>query len=182
LVTYRHADFGFQTTLAGRGHLNLIRDWKRRGYEVHFFISGFRAISRVKERVLRGGHDIPIGVIRRRFDRSFRNFWNYYRQARSVIQIAEQSMYNAIVDSISALSPLKFLPYRSKSELPWPCRRPLRKRSRNMCARNCQCMCGAMEKYWQYLPRNYSRSPETNSTCWELRCFGWRRSARRRFA
>ena len=31
------ADFGFETTLAGRGHLNLIRDLKRRGYEVHFF-------------------------------------------------------------------------------------------------------------------------------------------------
>jgi len=28
----RHADFGFETTLAGRGHLNLIRDLKRRGY------------------------------------------------------------------------------------------------------------------------------------------------------
>jgi predicted ABC-type ATPase len=77
------------------------------------------AISR-EERVLRGGHDIPIGVIPRRFDRSFRNFWNYYRpaadewtlfdsehkpvvvafQARSVIQIAEQTIYNAIVSSI----------------------------------------------------------------------------------
>jgi predicted ABC-type ATPase len=39
----QHADFAFETTLAGRGHLNLIRDLKRRGYEVHFFISGFRA-------------------------------------------------------------------------------------------------------------------------------------------
>jgi predicted ABC-type ATPase len=76
--------------------------------------------SRVKERVSRGGHDIPIGVIPMRFQRSFRNFWNYYRpaadewtlydsehrpvvvasQASSVIQIAEQTMYNAIVGSI----------------------------------------------------------------------------------
>jgi hypothetical protein len=30
----QHADFGFETTPAGRGHLNLIRDLKRRGYEV----------------------------------------------------------------------------------------------------------------------------------------------------
>ena len=33
----QHADFGFETTPAGREHLNLIRDLKRRGYEVHFF-------------------------------------------------------------------------------------------------------------------------------------------------
>jgi predicted ABC-type ATPase len=52
----QHADFGFETTLAGRGHLNLIRDLKRRGYEVHFFYlwlpSVELAIARVKERVL----------------------------------------------------------------------------------------------------------------------------------
>jgi len=39
----QQADFAYEKTLAGRGHLNLIRDLKRRGYEVHFFISGFRA-------------------------------------------------------------------------------------------------------------------------------------------
>ena len=39
-----------------------------------------------------------------------------------------------------------------------------------------------VEKYWPYLPKNSSRSPKTNSTCWELRYFGWRRSARHRFA
>jgi predicted ABC-type ATPase len=106
------------------GASDLIRDLKRRGYEVHSFFlwlpSVELAISRVKERVLRGGHDIPIGVIRRRFERSFRNFWNYYRpaadewtlfdsehrpvvvasQARSVIQIAELTVYNVIVGSI----------------------------------------------------------------------------------
>jgi predicted ABC-type ATPase len=74
------ADFGFETTLAGRGHRNLIRGLKRRGYEVHFFYlwlpSVELATSRVRERVLRGGHDIP-----RMFYggglRSFGNFWNY---------------------------------------------------------------------------------------------------------
>jgi len=118
------ADFGFETTLAGRGHLNLIRDLKRRGYEVHFFYlwlpSVELAISRVRERVLRGGHDIPEDVLRRRFARSFRNFWNYYRssadewtlfdsehkpavvasEANGAIQIAGQALYNRIVGSL----------------------------------------------------------------------------------
>lgn len=79
----QRADFGFETTLAGRGHLNLIRELKRQGYEVHIYYlwlpSVELAISRVRERVLRGGHDIPIAVIQRRFERSFRNFWNHYR-------------------------------------------------------------------------------------------------------
>jgi predicted ABC-type ATPase len=38
-----HADFAFETTVAGRGHLNLIRDLKREAMRCTFFISGFRA-------------------------------------------------------------------------------------------------------------------------------------------
>jgi predicted ABC-type ATPase len=37
------------------------------------------ALSRVRERVLKGGHDVPELVIRRRFKRSIRNFLNDYR-------------------------------------------------------------------------------------------------------
>jgi predicted ABC-type ATPase len=123
-LAQQRADFGFETTLAGRGHLNLIRDLRRRGYEAHFFYlwlpSVELAISRVKERVLRGGHDIPEDVLRRRFARSFRNFWNYYRssadewtlfdsehkpavvasEANGAIQIAGQALYNRIVGSL----------------------------------------------------------------------------------
>lgn len=34
----------------------------------------------MRERVLRGGHDVPEQVVRRRFDRSMQNFLGYYRQ------------------------------------------------------------------------------------------------------
>ena len=80
----QRADFGFETTLAGRGHLNLIRDLKRKGYEVHLYylwLPGVDlAISRVRERVFRGGHDIPETVVRRRFERSIGNFLRSYRK------------------------------------------------------------------------------------------------------
>jgi predicted ABC-type ATPase len=33
----RNDDFGFETTLSGRGHLELIRGLKNCGYKVHFF-------------------------------------------------------------------------------------------------------------------------------------------------
>jgi predicted ABC-type ATPase len=37
------------------------------------------AISRVKERISRGGHGIPEKTVRRRFERSIRNFLQNYR-------------------------------------------------------------------------------------------------------
>src|ERR1700691_5648025 len=58
-----HEDFGFETTLSGHGHLNLIRELKREGYkEIFFFVwlpTVEMSLSRVHDRVLRGGHNIP---------------------------------------------------------------------------------------------------------------------------
>ena len=61
------ASFGFETTLSGRSYLNLIRDLTRRRYEVHFFFLWIPnvalALSRVRARVLEGGHDVPAVVV-----------------------------------------------------------------------------------------------------------------------
>ncbi len=76
-------DFGFETTLSGKGHLQVVRGLKRRGYEVHIFYlwvpSAELTLARIKERVLRGGHDVPEAIVRRRFRRSLKNFWEQYR-------------------------------------------------------------------------------------------------------
>jgi predicted ABC-type ATPase len=37
------------------------------------------ALSRIRKRVMEGGHDVPEGVARRRFERSARNFLVRYR-------------------------------------------------------------------------------------------------------
>ena len=83
LFMRRGADFGFETTLSGRGHLNLLRRLKKHAYEVHVFYqwvpSVDLALSRIKERVMRGGHDVPEAVVRRRFNRSITNFLVHYR-------------------------------------------------------------------------------------------------------
>jgi len=79
----RGIDFGFETTLSGRSHMKSIRHLRNLGYAVHFFYLWVSSIEvtleRVRERVLRGGHDVPESVIRRRFDRSIRNFLTNYR-------------------------------------------------------------------------------------------------------
>jgi predicted ABC-type ATPase len=79
----RRADFGFETTLSGHSHLKLIRDLKNVGYQSHIFYLWVPRVKlvldRVRERVLRGGHDVPEAVVRRRFERSIRNFLTNYR-------------------------------------------------------------------------------------------------------
>ena len=66
-------DFGFETTLAGRGYISLLRRLKDSGYRIHVFFlwlpSVEMALARVRDRVLAGGHSVPEEVVRRRFSR-----------------------------------------------------------------------------------------------------------------
>jgi predicted ABC-type ATPase len=83
LLMKQEADFGFETTLSGRTHLHVTRQLKNCDYAVHLFYlwipSAELALSRVRERVSRGGHDVPEAVVRRRFARSITNFLVHYR-------------------------------------------------------------------------------------------------------
>ena len=75
-------DFGFETTLAGRGHLRLIRRLKMASWRVELIYlalpSAEMAKLRVAERVRHGGHDIPVPDIERRFHRSLENLFDEY--------------------------------------------------------------------------------------------------------
>jgi predicted ABC-type ATPase len=72
-----------ESTLSGRSIRGMIQQAKRVGYQVSiifvFLETPEHCISRVRERVLKGGHDVPEVDIRRRFSRSKDNFWNIYR-------------------------------------------------------------------------------------------------------
>jgi predicted ABC-type ATPase len=74
--------FAFETTLATRGYLRLIPLWRSAGYRVKLCFLKLPdaefAIRRVDQRVRLGGHDIPIGTIRRRFERRWENLQNDY--------------------------------------------------------------------------------------------------------
>lgn len=80
----RGDDFGLETTFSGRTYMNLIPRLRRQPYSVHIFflwVPGVElALSRIRDRVLEGGHDVPEAIVRRRFDRSIRNFLYGYRQ------------------------------------------------------------------------------------------------------
>ena len=75
-------DFGFETTLAGRGYLRLIRRLRATGWRVELIYLALpnaeMAKLRVAERVSHGGHDIPVPDIERRFLRSLENLFGAY--------------------------------------------------------------------------------------------------------
>lgn len=79
----RRADFAFETTLAGKTYVSLLRRLKQRGYVTHLFFlwipSVDLAVARIKHRVAEGGHDVPVMDVRRRFGRSVQNFFKVYR-------------------------------------------------------------------------------------------------------
>jgi len=79
----RGDDFSFETTLSGITYINLIRRLRAQGYAVHiFFLWVPRAelsLSRIRDRVLEGGHNVPEPIVRRRHERSIKNFLQIYR-------------------------------------------------------------------------------------------------------
>lgn len=81
----RGDSFAFETTLSGKGYLRQIAQWRRDGYVVSLYFLSLpnaeTAIERVRSRVEQGGHNIPEGVVRRRFTSGLDNFHRHYKLA-----------------------------------------------------------------------------------------------------
>jgi predicted ABC-type ATPase len=79
----RRRHFAFETTLATRGYLPWLRGLQADGYAFDLAFlwlpSADMAVARVAERVRLGGHDVPDGVVRRRYVRGLDNFFRLYR-------------------------------------------------------------------------------------------------------
>ncbi len=76
------ADFALETTLASRRYIHIIQKAKSLDYKVHLVFLWLNdvhlAIERVKHRVLKGGHAIPIHIIKRRYHSGLSNFIHIY--------------------------------------------------------------------------------------------------------
>ncbi len=77
-----NADFGFETTLAAKSYISLIKIARESGYEIsllYFWLSSPEfAVSRVAKRVRKGGHNIPKDIIERRYYRGISNLFKLY--------------------------------------------------------------------------------------------------------
>ncbi len=78
-------NFAFETTLSGRSYLKLIKQLRSEGWRTELLYLALPSIEmsklRVAERVIHGGHNIPLTDIQRRFPRSLRNLLSEFSAA-----------------------------------------------------------------------------------------------------
>ncbi len=116
------ADFGFESTLSSRSFAGFLRDLKAQGYRtsIYYFslISADLAVARVRRRVAMGGHDIPEGDIRRRFERSRQNFVDLYMPIADEFTLFDNStddtatvVAQGISGAITVLNSRQWIPF-----------------------------------------------------------------------
>ncbi len=75
-------DFAFETTLASKSYIALMKEARAVGYEVHLIFFWLNSIELAKERVMQrvqnGGHNIPVDVIERRYKAGIENLNKLY--------------------------------------------------------------------------------------------------------
>jgi len=78
----KRVDFAFETTLAGRSQINLLKKLRQDGWQLVLFFLWIPdadfSRNRIRERVEHGGHDIPDDTIYRRFPRIMHNLVKIY--------------------------------------------------------------------------------------------------------
>ncbi len=98
-------NFAFETTLATRSYVGLINEAKKNGYKVHLVFLWLNSvdltIKRVKTRVQKGGHNIPVNVIRRRYVSGLDNLFGLYSSVVTDCMIYDNS--NGKLDLIAEL-------------------------------------------------------------------------------
>jgi predicted ABC-type ATPase len=69
--------FAVETTMSGKNYLRMMSHARNRGFEIVLVYIGTENVeinlSRIRNRVLAGGHDVPEEDVRRRYRRSFDN-------------------------------------------------------------------------------------------------------------
>lgn len=78
----KRTDFAFETTLAGRSYIKLLKKLREEDWQIVLFFLWIPdadfSRDRVRQRVQTGGHDIPDEAIYRRYPRIMYNFINTY--------------------------------------------------------------------------------------------------------
>lgn len=82
-LTAQRQNFSFETTLSGRAYAPLLREMRAAGYHIWMDFLWIPQLGitrqRVRQRVAKGGHNIPDEVQQRRFQLGIRNLATLYR-------------------------------------------------------------------------------------------------------
>ena len=96
-------DFAFETTLATRSYLSLIKEAHALGYEVTLLFiwldSPKAALQRVARRVAKGGHNIPKDVIERRYYRGISNLISLFIPVVDIWMVVNST--NVVIEPIA---------------------------------------------------------------------------------
>lgn len=91
----RMQSLAFETTLSGRSHTRLIREFRDAGYRIElnylWIPSAEFSAERVASRVANGGHDIPAEAITRRYGKSLWNLVNLYMPLADYVAVWDNS-------------------------------------------------------------------------------------------
>ena len=93
-------DFAFETTLASRSLAPWLRELVKVKYCFHLMFlwlpSADFAVARVADRVRLGGHNVPEGTIRRRYERGLRNFFELYQPQATTWRMYDNSYESGV--------------------------------------------------------------------------------------
>lgn len=109
----RSLDFCIETTLATRTLVHIITEAKAKGYTItllYFWLSSEElAITRVRDRVRAGGHNIPDEVVRRRYYMGLKYFFETYSLLadRWVLADNSRSPFTVVADGTRELTFIK---------------------------------------------------------------------------
>jgi predicted ABC-type ATPase len=74
--------FAFETTLSTKSYKNKITEAKEKGYRITLLFFWLQSIElaneRVRTRVLEGGHNIAIEIVKRRYKKGIKNLFDIY--------------------------------------------------------------------------------------------------------
>lgn len=91
----QRTSFAFETTLASRSFAPWIAGLIATGYQFQrvflWLPSPDLAVARVAARVREGGHDVPEGTIRRRYEAGLRHFFGLYQPMATTWEVCDNS-------------------------------------------------------------------------------------------
>ena len=89
------ADFALESTLSGLGRVSRLKHWKQEAYRLEIIyltlLSPEVALRRISVRVQQGGHGIPEADVVRGFHRSWKNFYEIYKQIADAWMVYDNS-------------------------------------------------------------------------------------------
>ena len=117
-------DFASETTLSGKGHVKIIEQAHRNGYDVYMvycYSDNVEVnVKRVRNRVIEGGHDVPERDIRRRYKRSLANLMNVYWDICDIVSVYDMTSLTEDMDTVQDVClKMETLPVKVYNERIW---------------------------------------------------------------